>query len=80
MKTNFKKIRLKLRMTRNQMAKQLDRSVGAISHYENGIRTPPMYIFQKIVLLGRKKGIAVKLNDIYPPRKLDLKKSLKTIL
>lgn len=65
MENNIKKLRNELGMSRRELAHALGITVGAVSHYENGIRLPGRLSSSRLLELAKKNRLKFRLEDIY---------------
>lgn len=67
--SKLKKYREKAGLKRSELALKLNKSTGAIGHYENGIRTPDLDLSREIVKIINECGVPCSLDDVFPPKK-----------
>ncbi|CDF97891.1 helix-turn-helix transcriptional regulator [Avibacterium paragallinarum] len=53
-------------LTQADMAKHLNKTQGAIGHYELGIRQPSIETAKQIVQVLNEHGLTCSLDDVFP--------------
>lgn len=66
MKNHIEMIRLKMGLTRQELAQALELSHQAIFYYEHGLRRPRLSTCYKFIDLAKKYGVSLSLEEIYP--------------
>jgi putative transcriptional regulator len=64
----IKAFRNQANMTQEDLASALSLTQGAITHYENGRRTPDLDLCRKIVSVFIEKGLNATLDAVFPPK------------
>lgn len=67
----IREIRKRLNISQESLAKGLNISQGAISHYELGRRDVDLSTCRKITKFFVVKGINVSIDDVFPPKNND---------
>lgn len=60
---SIRNLRLQLLLNKNEFAKQLNVTRGAISNYESGRRVPQYSVLRKIKELATRNGIKITIDD-----------------
>ena len=64
----IRELREKLNISQEGLAKRLNLSQGAISHYELGRRDVDLNTCRKITSFFVAQGITATIDDIFPPK------------
>lgn len=64
----LKSIRKSLRLTQDDVAREIGCKRSAIAHYENGRRSPDLDMCRKLVSVFCMHGADVGIDEVFPPK------------
>lgn len=65
----IKEFRKKANVTQKQLGKNINKSQGAIAHYENQKRRISLATCRDITNFFNKNGLKISIDDVFPPEK-----------